>query len=336
MWQKKLSELKQRHSYLADVEEQRLQKESQRLMALAEKKRNEAEAALKQQQEAAARLLQAQEEHTLREDAARKAEEKQKQAGHAQPSLEQQQSAPPQQQQQQGPSSAEQGKPTPPLPTKDASSKQVTVNAKECVAPGAAKTEDSLDQMYKECQEMTAAYTNDNASKRERKQIRMQLTQHIQQIAATQQQVARKSQDILNFLAQFSNAPTQKAFAMMRLSDVVISQCEVQVVKLNQFAFPLAEVLVRVGMQFPHMMTVMMAKLQRKCKLCVPMYLPYYKELYPSEEAYLLLQGYKGKKEEDGGGISESADDFFSRLSGYVMLFAAILQCDRPTVRAHG
>jgi hypothetical protein len=63
-------------------------------------------------------------------------------------------------------------------------------------------------------------------------------------------------------LIKSCNTPEEQNLAYVTLCNRMLSQCEVQVLRIGSFAFPLAYVCVAVGAAVPQFMELLMAKLQ--------------------------------------------------------------------------
>jgi hypothetical protein len=64
-------------------------------------------------------------------------------------------------------------------------------------------------------------------------------------------------------LIRSCRTPEEQSLAYITLSNRMLSQCEVQVLRIGSFAFPLAYVCVAVGAAHPHFMELLLAKLQQ-------------------------------------------------------------------------
>lgn len=96
-----------------------------------------------------------------------------------------------------------------------------------------------------------------------------------------------------------------------------------QVALQPQNAFPLAEVAMRVAMQVPRFLQLLTALLHEACPMAVPKTYAYVPSAYKSEEDFYLKMGYR-----KADGALESGDAFVTRMGGYVLFFAALLQVD--------
>ena len=142
------------------------------------------------------------------------------------------------------------------------------------VAAEASKQEGELAKLLAEARAKVAEYSTAPAAKRERRVINNNITVHVQQIAATRQQIEKKAVDIAQFLNGFQAGSIQRTFATISLAKRVLTQCDSQVSKLNRFAFALAEVSVRVAVFDATFGQVLIALLHEACVLAVPKYYP--------------------------------------------------------------
>jgi nucleoporin GLE1 len=85
------------------------------------------------------------------------------------------------------------------------------------------------------------------------------VTLNVQQISATRDQVRAKGSALAGFVSQQHGAA--RAHALLTLASKLLSQCEVQVTRLQSFAFPLAEVAVAVAAAHPELGDILMARL---------------------------------------------------------------------------
>ena len=65
----------------------------------------------------------------------------------------------------------------------------------------------------------------------------------------------------MSFIGQHQGV--HRTHIMLQLASKLVSQCEVQVVRLHSFAFPLAEVAVSVAAVFPDFMALLLAKIHQ-------------------------------------------------------------------------
>jgi hypothetical protein len=84
-------------------------------------------------------------------------------------------------------------------------------------------------------------------------------------------------------LIQSCGTEAEQALACLTLANRVLSQIEVQVVRLGTFAFPLAYVCVAVGAAVPRFMEVLLAKLQQVRVCWVP---DSFRVLLPRDEGF--------------------------------------------------
>ncbi|CAM6044640.1 unnamed protein product [Sphagnum compactum] len=188
------------------------------------------------------------------------------------------------------------------------------------VAPTAAKLEEARKQKLQELQEMFKPLQANPANQKELKVYERQVIKHLQQVAATQEQVKKKSMDLLQLLCD-PRAPTQ--FLIVTLGAKLLSQCESQILKLPSFAFALAQVIVNVASQVPYVMDVVLAKLHEVCIFTTPKYYVFSKDQFSSDESYYKALGYR---EEDGK--LESTDDYVARMTAYMTFYGAMTQTD--------
>ncbi|CAK9256001.1 unnamed protein product [Sphagnum jensenii] len=198
--------------------------------------------------------------------------------------------------------------------------KTTTTGSRPRVAPTAAKLEEARKQKLQELQEMFKPLQANPANQKELKVYERQVIKHLQQVAATQEQVKKKSMDLLQLLCD-PRAPTQ--FLIVTLGAKLLSQCESQILKLPSFAFALAQVIVNVASQVPYVMDVVLAKLHEVCIFTTPKYYVFSKDQFSSDESYYKALGYR---EEDGK--LESTDDYVARMTAYMTFYGAMTQTD--------
>ncbi|KAG6544760.1 hypothetical protein Mapa_013786 [Marchantia paleacea] len=189
------------------------------------------------------------------------------------------------------------------------------------VADNAAKLEEERLNKLRELQDSYKSLANDPALKKDLKVYERKIIKHLQQVSATQEQVRKKSAELIQTLKDPRGPPIQ--FMMVTLGRKILSQCESQVQKLPSFSFALAQVVVNVASQIPFVMESVLAQLHQVCVFTVPKYYVFNKTQYQSDEAYYKIMGYK---EEDGK--LESTDDYVARMNAYIAFYAALTQTE--------
>ncbi|BBN05565.1 nucleoporin GLE1 [Marchantia polymorpha subsp. ruderalis] len=189
------------------------------------------------------------------------------------------------------------------------------------VADNAAKLEEQRLNKLMELQDSYKSLANDPALQKELKVYERKIIKHLQQVSATQEQVRRKSAELIQTMKDPRGPPIQ--FMMVTLGKKILSQCESQVQKLPSFSFALAQVVVNVASQIPFVMESVLAQLHQVCVFTVPKYYVFNKTQYQSDEAYYKIMGYK---EEDGK--LESTDDYVARMNAYIAFYAALTQTE--------
>ena len=175
------------------------------------------------------------------------------------------------------------------------------------------------------------SFCDDKSMKDVRRGAKKFITLAVQQISATQEQVGKKSSNLLHFMSE--QHTLQQKFCLVTLANKMLSQCEVQVTRLHSFAFPLGEVSVAVGQHHPEFLPVLQALMQKECPLIVPsLYLP--GKSGGKDTKYYKSMGFKMEPAAESGAgktslIIEAEEEFVNRLQGYVRLYAAILQSDK-------
>lgn len=191
------------------------------------------------------------------------------------------------------------------------------------ISPGAADFQKCCAARLAEAQEVVHAFVEDRAMRDVKRSIDKFVTLNVQQIAATIQQVRAKSSALAQFIAR--HPEPQQTYTLLTLSSKLLIQCEVQIARLHSFAFPLAEVAVAVMATHPRFADLLVARLHAACPLAVPCYYGF--RTGGDEREYLRMMGYKSATD---NGTVESTDDYLGRMTGYVMLYAAITQSDNP------
>lgn len=176
------------------------------------------------------------------------------------------------------------------------------------------------------------SFCDDKSMKDVRRGAKKFITLAVQQISATQEQVGKKSSNLLQFMSD--QHILQQKFCLVTLANKMLSQCEVQVTRLHSFAFPLGEVSVAVGQHYPEFLPVLQALMQKECPLIVPsLYLP--GKDGEKDTKYFQSMGFKMEPAAEKGALDgkssviiEAEEEYVNRLQGYVRLYAAILQSD--------
>eukprot|EP00890_Picochlorum_soloecismus_P006456 jgi/Picsp_1/6811/NSC_04150-R1_protein len=177
------------------------------------------------------------------------------------------------------------------------------------------------------------SFCDDKSMKDVRRGAKKFIILAVQQISATQEQVGKKSTNLLHFISDQHSL--QQKFCLVTLANKMLSQCEVQVTRLHSFAFPLGEVSVAVGQRYPDFLPVLLALMQKECPLIVPsLYLlgkdgvkdtKYFKSMAFKLEPASEMGARDGKSSL----LVEAEEEYVNRLQGYVRLYAAILQSDK-------
>jgi nucleoporin GLE1 len=188
-------------------------------------------------------------------------------------------------------------------------------------------------QVLHGARERVAEYSASPEAKRERRTIIQRLTIHVQQVACTKDQVVKKANDIIREFLTPATPEHIRTYAMITLSKKILAQCDVQVAKLNRYAFALAEVLARCAAHIPELSEIFVALLRDACPLAVPKYYPFLKSKYADEKEYFKICGYAPS--EDDPNAFESSDSYANRISGYMLLYGAYVQVSRVIVQNH-
>ena len=190
----------------------------------------------------------------------------------------------------------------------------------------------SLQVLYA-ARERVAAYSASLEAKRERRTIIQRLTIHVQQVACTKDQVMKKADDVIREFLTPATPEHIRTYAMITLSKKILAQCDVQVAKLNRYAFALAEVLARCAAHIPELSEIFVALLREACPLALPKYYPFLKSKYADEKEYFKICGYAPS--EDDPNSFESSDSYANRISGYMLLYGSYVQVSRAVVQNH-
>lgn len=197
-------------------------------------------------------------------------------------------------------------------------------------AAEALEQETTLAKTLAEARAAVAEYQAHPSAKMERRKLTNAIVVHVQQIAATKEQINKKSRDILMLFVQLQEP--QKTFALLSLAKKMLSQCDVQVAKLNRYAFALAEVAVRIAIDVPRFGVLLVALIHEVCVNAVPKYYPFVQGRYATDDEYYTLMGYV---KSDEGDAFETTDNYVDRMTGIMLFYAAFLQIDAPN-HPHG
>lgn len=203
--------------------------------------------------------------------------------------------------------------------------------------------------------------------KKDRRELKKELQKFVLQIAAVESQIDSKAHALVSTLA--GKPPLAQKWALLQLAEKIVAQCESQVAEVPTFAFPLAEVAVRVGARLPDFIPLLLAELQSRCPLAVPKcFRPLKKQGQSDEEAleiyrqaYPLLFSAAGTsggapaaasrrasrphfrfacrasmqyvKRSDGAW--EDEDTYIRRQQGYLRFLAAVFQSESPQAGRH-
>ena len=192
-------------------------------------------------------------------------------------------------------------------------------------ASEALEQEAELAKTLVEARQMVAEYQAHPGARMERRKLTNAIVVHVQQIAATQEQINKKSRDIMLMLVQLQEP--QRTFALLSIAKKMLSQCDVQVAKLNRYAFALAEVAVRIAVDVPRFGALLVALVHEVCVSSVPKYYPYVQGRYATDDEYYDLMGYV---KNDDGVAFETTDSYVDRMTGIMLFYAAFVQVDAP------
>ncbi|KAL2635438.1 hypothetical protein R1flu_006917 [Riccia fluitans] len=189
------------------------------------------------------------------------------------------------------------------------------------VSEKAADHEEERLKKLKELQDASKQIVENPAVKKDLKVYERAIIKHLQQVSATQEQVRKKSAELIQTLQDPRGPPLQ--YMVVTFGSKILSQCESQIQKLPSFAFALAQVVVNVASQVPFVMESVLAQLHQVCIFTVPKYYVYNKNQYESDDAYYKILGYK----EENGKL-ESTDDYVARMNAYITFYAALTQTE--------
>ncbi|KAL3692585.1 hypothetical protein R1sor_006236 [Riccia sorocarpa] len=199
------------------------------------------------------------------------------------------------------------------------------------VSEKAADHEEKRLKKLKELQDSYKQIVDNPALKKDLKVYERAIIKHLQQVSATQEQVRKKSAELIQTLQDPRGPPLQ--YMVVTFGSKILSQCESQIQKLPSFAFALAQVVVNVASQVPFVMESVIAQLHQVCIFTVPKYFVYNKAQFETDEAYYKVLGYK----EEGGKL-ESTDEYVARMNAYITFYAAVTQTELQggVVNPHG
>ncbi|GJP65399.1 hypothetical protein CLOP_g22284, partial [Closterium sp. NIES-67] len=209
----------------------------------------------------------------------------------------------------------------------EAKKKQAQRSSKVRVAEGAAREAEARLARLKAMRDEIAPIMADNARKKDRKAVERRIILLVQQISATHDQIAKKSADLVALLLDPS---LPQPFVAITFASKILSQCESQVTKLPPFAFALAQVIVNVASRAPIAMEALIGSFNEVCIYTIPQHYVFSEASYPSDEAYYRDLGYREEDGEGGKKRMESTDAFIERMTGYIILMAAICQTIPP------
>ncbi|GMH40569.1 hypothetical protein BSKO_08473 [Bryopsis sp. KO-2023] len=165
------------------------------------------------------------------------------------------------------------------------------------------------------------AFGSDPGFKKERRVLDKQLKTEITQVSGNLQQVYQKAERIIKVL---DGLPEDRRFyCYQTLAQIMMSKCD----GLTQnLVFPLAEVLMKVVRKHPLLLDALLSALHKVCVMTVPKYFSL-KGGAGGDAERREMMNYK-QIEEGTGTRLETEDEFVTRQSGYIMLFAGLLQVD--------
>eukprot|EP00743_Colponemidia_sp_Colp-15_P008173 GILK01008864.1.p1 GENE.GILK01008864.1~~GILK01008864.1.p1 ORF type:complete len:641 (-),score=138.38 GILK01008864.1:60-1949(-) len=173
-------------------------------------------------------------------------------------------------------------------------------------------------------QEMSAKI-NDSTQpeiKRLRTQVKKTVNLSIQQISASMEQIVKKAEEMkqLMKLAQ-QEGEIMYQYTCNMVADKFKTQAESLIARSRSSCFPYAQTIVLVSVEFPLLLELVLAYLNKACPFTVP-YFPA-KAANETDDDLRVKWGYLRKED----GSLEAEDDFIGRMEGFMALFAAIPQC---------
>ncbi|KAG2495219.1 hypothetical protein HYH03_006825 [Edaphochlamys debaryana] len=196
------------------------------------------------------------------------------------------------------------------------------------VSPAAATQAAELAASLAALQASVQPLLDDEACKKQRRDIEKKLTVHVQQVSGTQAQVQTKCTDLYRMMSVLQGP--WRSYAVLTLCNKVLKQQEL-VQTNNKAAFPLALVVVRVSQVIPELLPTMVALMHKSCPLSVPRgYV--HDTARISNNAYYRGMGFEELEDPSAptGKAFESPDAFARRLEGLMLLYGALMQVDDP------
>eukprot|EP00742_Colponemidia_sp_Colp-10_P007376 GILJ01007940.1.p1 GENE.GILJ01007940.1~~GILJ01007940.1.p1 ORF type:complete len:628 (-),score=125.73 GILJ01007940.1:113-1996(-) len=158
--------------------------------------------------------------------------------------------------------------------------------------------------------------------KRLRTQVKKTVNLSIQQISASMEQIVKKAEEMKQLMKQAQQeGEIMYQYTCNMVADKFKTQAESLIARSRSSCFPYAQTIVLVSVEFPLLLELVLAYLNKACPFTVP-YFPT-KAASETDDDLRVKWGYLRKED----GSLEAEDDYIGRMEGFMALFAAIPQC---------
>ncbi|KFM81001.1 Nucleoporin GLE1, partial [Stegodyphus mimosarum] len=197
------------------------------------------------------------------------------------------------------------------------------------IAPDAAEDYYRIMENLELTDKKIKTFTNDAQNKKYCFELRKAITLPINAVSSfSGSHVKDKINRILSILRSKSSVENSKSvaysFCVYLVAKQFVEQADRQISAQHSTAFPTALAIVGVWMQKPDVGSLILGHLYSSCPYLVPYYPP--REKDQSDKDYYKKLGYRF----DRDGNMEEKYKFLNRMSGYMRLYAAIIQSPLP------
>eukprot|EP00871_Galdieria_phlegrea_P002767 jgi/Galph1/3491/GphlegSOOS_G2138.1 len=176
--------------------------------------------------------------------------------------------------------------------------------------------------LLEEERQRASSFIKDPAAASFRMHLKKRINLAANQIAASQKQILNKARDIVETLQKAGQSSKEaQSFCILCTVERLVEEGERQVALHSDSAFSIAAVIIAVTAEFPYLRQLFLAQFHQVCIFTIPAYAVRSKE--ESVETFWQTMGWKQ---------AETVDRFFERMSGYISLFAAVLQTQLPSL----
>ncbi|GJQ08510.1 hypothetical protein GpartN1_g301.t1 [Galdieria partita] len=196
-----------------------------------------------------------------------------------------------------------------------------TVGGRKIItSPSALSEASACYQFLEDLRQAASHFLKDSSTASYRLHLKKRINLAANQIAASQKQILNKAYDIVDTLRKAGQSSKEsQAYCFLCVVERLVEEGEKQVALHSDSAFAIAAVIVAVTAEFSELKQLFLAQFHSVCIFTIPAYGIRSKQ--DSVEKYWQSMGWK-----DG----ETLERFYERMSGYLALYAAVIQTEIP------